>query len=104
MSAYQGLQLGYRIELQQSGNRVTGQGVKTQENGRAIQGGGRTPIIVEGTVDGGRVTLTFRERGARRQSDGRMILDVHEDGVLRGRFASSAARSTGTAEARRPEG
>jgi hypothetical protein len=33
-----------------------------------------------------------------------MILDVHEDGVLRGRFSSNAARSTGTAEARRPEG
>ena len=101
---YEGLQLGYRIELQQSGNRVTGEGVKTHENGRDLEGRGQTPIRVEGTLDGARLTLVFREQGTRRESDGKMILDIHEDGVLRGRFASSAARSTGTAEARRPEG
>jgi hypothetical protein len=47
--------------------------------------------------------LTFTERGTRRETDGKMILDVNDDGVLRGRFLSSAARSNGTAEARRPE-
>jgi hypothetical protein len=33
-----------------------------------------------------------------------MILDVNDDGILRGRFSSSAARSVGLVEARRPAG
>lgn len=101
---YHGLQLGYRLNLQQSGNRVVGEGKKTLENGKRIAEFAQTPILVTGTIDGDRLTLTFTERGRRRESAGKMILDVHEDGVLRGRFSSSAARSSGTAEARRPEG
>ena len=99
---FQGLQLGYRLQLQQSGDRVSGEGVKAIENGRPIAEAGQTPIAVQGTLEGGRLTLTFTERGTRRESVGKMILDVQEDGVLRGRFSSSAARSSGTAEARRP--
>jgi hypothetical protein len=78
--------------------------VKIRENGQAINEGAQTPIAVQGTLVGNRLTLTFTERGRRRESAGKMILDVHEDGVLRGRFSSSAAQSSGTAEARRPEG
>jgi hypothetical protein len=48
--------------------------------------------------------LSFIESGSQRESAGKMILELHEDGVLRGRFSSDAARSTGTVEARRPEG
>jgi transcriptional regulator with XRE-family HTH domain len=104
MHSYEGLQLGYRLELQQSGGRITGQGIKTRENGREIGQSAQTPISVQGSLDGRRLTLTFTEVGRQRESGGKMILDVNEDGVLRGRFSSSAARSSGTAEARRPEG
>jgi hypothetical protein len=100
---YEGLQLGYRLELRQSGDRITGQGIKTLENGRPIVEFAQTPIVVSGTVDGTRLTLTFTERGLRRESGGKMILDLQEDGILRGRFASSAAQSTGQVEARRPQ-
>jgi hypothetical protein len=101
---YEGLQLGYRLELQQTGGRITGRGLKTDENGRSIVTSAQTPIDVQGTIDGKRLTLTFTEHGSQRVSHGKMILEVHEDGVMRGRFSSDAARSTGLAEARRPEG
>jgi hypothetical protein len=104
MNAYEGLQLGYRLQLQQSGNRISGDGVKTLENGRALGESAQTPIAVHGTLDGTRLTLTFTERGRQRETGGKMILDVQDDGVMRGRFSSSAAGSAGTAEARRPEG
>jgi hypothetical protein len=101
---YHGLQLGYRLELRQDGSRVTGTGVKTLENGRTLGSKSQTPILLRGILDGERLTLTFTERGLQRTTDGRMVLEVYDDGVLRGRFASSAARSSGTAEARRPGG
>jgi cytoskeletal protein RodZ len=104
LSQYEGLQLGYRVQLQQSGNRITGEGVKTLENGQTLGETAQTPIAVQGTLDGKRLTLTFVERGRQRESGGKMILELNEDGVLRGRFSSSAARSAGTVEARRPEG
>ena len=101
---YQGLQLGYRLELHQDGSRVSGTGVKVLENGRKLGSASQTPILIQGTVDGERLTLTFSERGFRRTSGGKMILDVHDDGVLRGRFSSNAAQSAGIVQARRPGG
>jgi hypothetical protein len=99
---YEGLQLGYRLELQQDGARISGTGVKIVENGRRLGGAAQTPIMVHGIISGERLTLTFTERGLRRTSEGKMILNVNDDGVLRGRFSSNAARSVGIAEARRP--
>jgi hypothetical protein len=104
ISDFIGLQMGFRLELQQAGNRITGQGIKTLENGKAIPDSAQTPIVVSGTLNGNRMTLTFTERGTQRETAGKMILVVNEDGVLRGRFSSSAAQSTGFVEARRPEG
>jgi cytoskeletal protein RodZ len=99
---FQGLRLGYRLELQQAGNRVTGEGRKMVENGKQIVEFAQTPIVVTGTIDGTRLTLTFTERGRRRESGGKMILDLLDGDVMRGRFSSSAAQSSGTVEARRP--
>jgi hypothetical protein len=101
---YKGLQLGYHLELQQDGSRVSGTGVKTVENGRRLGNASQTPIFIQGTISGERLTLTFIERGLRRTTDGKMILDVQDDGVLRGRFSSTAAQSVGLVEARRPQG
>jgi cytoskeletal protein RodZ len=98
---YKGLSLGYQLQLQQSGNRVTGTGFKATENGRAISRRARTPITVEGTADGPEVMLTFTEQGLRRTSRGQFVLTMANDGALRGRFESDAARSRGTIEARR---
>jgi hypothetical protein len=101
---YEGLQLGYHLELQQNGSRVTGTGVKRVENGRRLGSAAQTPILIQGTISGERLTLTFIERGLARSSAGKMILDVNDDGVLRGRFSSDAAQSVGIVEVRRPQG
>jgi hypothetical protein len=101
---YEGLQLGYQLELQQDGSRIIGTGIKTVENGRKLSSTAQTPIVLQGTIEGGRLTLSFSERGLLRSSEGKMILDVNDDGILRGRFSSNAARSVGIVEARRPAG
>ena len=101
LSTYEGLRLGYRLQLEQRGNAVRGSGHKILENGNAIGGGGQTPITVEGTVDGDRLRLAFTERGAQRSSSGTFVLFREGTDGWRGRFASDAARSAGRVEARR---
>lgn len=101
LNAFQGLRLGYRVQLQQEGDEISGTGRKIAENGRPIGRGGQTPIVLQGTVDGDRLTLTFTERGTRRQSAGTFHLVRERDNLLRGRFSSDAAQSAGTVEARR---
>jgi cytoskeleton protein RodZ len=98
---FEGLRLEYRVELRQNGGRVEGTGRKISENGVSLRGRRQTPIAVHGTIDGGRLKLTFGEQGARRSSQGTFDLVVEHAGVLRGSFASEAARSTGVVEARR---
>lgn len=101
LERFEGLRLGYELELQQDGTRVTGSGYKVTENGTRIRRGGRTPIEVQGVSDEKGLTLSFVERGTRRASTGRFVLFHESEGRLRGRFASDAARSSGTVEARR---
>ena len=101
LSTYEGLRLGYRLQLEQRGNAVRGSGHKILENGNAIGGGGQTPITVEGTVDGDRLRLAFTERGAQRSSSGTFVLFREGTDGWRGRFASDAARSAGRVEALR---
>jgi cytoskeleton protein RodZ len=101
MRVFEGLRLGYRLELRQTDGRIEGTGRKISENGVSLSGGGRTPIAVHGTIDGGRLSLTFGEQGARRRSTGTFDLVVEDSGVLRGIFSSNAARSAGVVEARR---
>ena len=98
---FKGLALGFRLQLQQRGNRVTGTGAKVTENGKALAAGRRTPISVEGTLDGRQLELKFTERGAQRSSTGQLSLEIGEDGALRGSFSSDAAGARGTAVAER---
>jgi hypothetical protein len=99
---YAGLRLGYRVELQQSGDRVWGRGRKYTENGSLLPPDRRTAISVEGRVEGQYLVLNFVEEGASRSSTGviRWLLSPGA-GALSGRFASDAAQSSGTSMARR---
>jgi cytoskeletal protein RodZ len=101
LARFKGLQLGYRMQLEQNGDRVTGVGRKVAENGSAIRSRAQTPVSVNGTINGDRLTLNFTERGARRPTRGKFDLLLDETGTLRGRFTSTAARSSGTVEAQR---
>jgi cytoskeletal protein RodZ len=98
---YEGLTLGYALQLEQRGNRITGSGHKVSENGRTLRPDSRTPIAVEGKLNGQRLDLKFTERGSRRVSGGTMVLEVGDDGSLRGTFSSDAAQSRGTSQATR---
>jgi transcriptional regulator with XRE-family HTH domain len=98
---FQGLKLGYDVQLAQTGNRVTGTGMKVSENGDGISARVRTPISVAGTINGDRLTLTFNERGARRPTEGKFVLLLDDSATMRGRFSSNAAHSSGTVEAHR---
>ena len=98
---YNGLTLGYALELHQRGNRVTGSGRKISENGRGLPPASQTPITLEGTINGDRLDLTFTERGRHRTSGGSLVLAIGADGSLRGNFSSDAAQSRGTSAATR---
>jgi hypothetical protein len=94
-AAYKNLMLGFRLELEQRGDRVVGEGYKISENGAPLAARRRTPIKVEGTLEDNRLLLDFTEVGARRTSGGRFVLYLAQDGSFRGRFTSDAAQSSG---------
>jgi hypothetical protein len=98
---FAGLQLGYQIELQRDGDRVTGEGRKVTENGRQLRSKAQTPITIDGTVEGDRMTLAFTEQGTRRPTHGTFELQRDNDESLSGRFSSTAARSSGFVSATR---
>jgi hypothetical protein len=101
-SGYKNMTLGFQLTIRQRGAQVVGEGYKLSENGKPLQARRRTPIAVEGRVDGERLVLNFTERGAARTSAGRFVLHKAGDGSLRGRFTSDAARSSGSSIAIRP--
>jgi hypothetical protein len=99
---YAGMRLGYRLTLQQEGNRVFGRGRKYTENGVLLPAEQRTAISVDGRIEGQYLVLSFTEQGASRTSAGTIrLLIAPGGGALQGRFASDAAESSGTSVARR---
>jgi hypothetical protein len=97
---YQGLRLGYRIQLEQRGSRITGRGQKWTENGRGLSSSARTTLTFSGTTDGREMTLKFTEHGTARTTTGTLTLELNEDGrTLIGSFSSTAAQSSGSSQA-----
>jgi len=99
---YRGLRLGYRLQLEQDGDRIIGRGQKWTEDGRPVSPGARSPIGVTGRIEGGRVILHFTERGARRSTGGTFSWQLSPNrAALRGNFSSDAANASGSSVARR---
>ena len=97
---FKGLRLGYRVQLEQDGNRITGRGQKWTEGGRAIGASGRTPITVEGRIEGRKVVLSFTEHGAKRTTSGGFTWNLSADRTeMRGSFWSTAASTKGRSTA-----
>lgn len=97
---YKGLRLGYRLNLEQEGNRITGRGQKWTEDGRTLTSSARTPITVTGTIDGRKVTLKFTEQGTKRTTSGGFEWTLSADRTaLRGSFWSTAAGTSGSSTA-----
>lgn len=104
-SRFKNMTLGFQLTLERRGTHIVGEGYKSSENGKRLRSRRRTPIALEGRLEGERLVLNFTERGAARSSAGRLVLHVADDGSLRGRFTSDAARSSGSSIAlRQPPG
>ncbi len=97
---YKGLRLGYRIHLEQEGNRITGRGQKWTEDGRSVAAAARTPLTITGTVEGRTVKLKFTEQGTRRSTNGGFTWTLSADrSRLNGSFWSDAADTSGSSSA-----
>ncbi|MFS8086186.1 MAG: hypothetical protein ACMG6H_11205 [Acidobacteriota bacterium] len=100
--AYANLRLGYRITITQTGTEFTADGEKVSEGGRSMAAEERTPIHVSGSIDQGAVRATFVEEGLRRKTSGTFVWTIAAGGnQLRGTFASTAAKSSGSSIATR---
>jgi transcriptional regulator with XRE-family HTH domain len=92
---------GFRLQLQQRGNRVSGRGQQWMENGRSIAVHNRPSIRVEGIVSGRRLELNVIDGATSRFSAGKFVMNVTGDETMRGRFVGTAANARGMSLARR---
>ena len=100
-AAYRGLRLGYRVQLEQDGDRITGRGQKWAEDGGPVSAAARSPIAVTGRIEGGKVILQYTERGAR-ATTGSFSLTLGGDGnALHGSSSSTATAASGGSVARK---
>jgi hypothetical protein len=100
--AVDSLNLGFHLQLQQRGHRVSGTGERWMENGRSVPSGSRTQIEIDGTLIGRRLELNFTESG-RQPATGKFVMNVTDAATWRGRFVSAGAAARGMSLARRME-
>ncbi len=99
---YAGMRIRFRVRLEQHGDRIVGRGEKFTVDDRPVPPGQRTPIEIEGTIEGREVSVRFVERGTRRTSSGGFRWRVSPDGKrLQGTFRSTAAGTEGPSHASR---
>jgi hypothetical protein len=99
--SFANLQIGFSVSINQTGRTFTATGHKISENGHVLPASSRTPIQLKGVVNGDNVEATFSERGATRNTSGRIVWKINSAGGLRGTFASTAAHSSGQSAATR---
>lgn len=100
--SFQNLRIGFALSINQTGKTFTAQGQKVSENGRSLPASERTPIQLNGAINGDRIEATFFEQGSARKSSGRFVWKIDRaGGRLTGTFASTAARATGQSTAKR---
>jgi hypothetical protein len=100
--SFQNMKIGFALSINQTGTTFTAKGEKVSENGRSLPASSRTPIQLQGFIDGDRIEATFFEQGAIRKTNGRVVWKIDRtSGGLTGTFASTAAQTTGKSTARR---
>ena len=101
-SSFKNMKIGFDLSINQTGATFTGSGHKVSENGHSLPVSSRTPIQVKGSIDGDRIEATFFEDGAARKSNGKFVWRINQTGRgLTGKFATTAARSSGRSAATR---
>jgi hypothetical protein len=100
--SFKNMKIGFDLSIDQTGSTFTGKGRKVSENGRSLPAGSRTPIQVQGSINGDRIEATFIEEGSVRKSNGRFVWRIDRAGRgLTGTFATTAAQSRGKSAATR---
>jgi hypothetical protein len=100
--SFQNLRVGFALSINQTGKTITAQGQKISENGRSLPASERTPIQLNGAINGDLIEATFFEQGSWRKTSGRFVWKIDRAGSrLTGTFASSAARARGESTAKR---
>jgi len=100
--SFKNMKIGFALSINQTGTSFTGTGLKVSENGRSLPAGSRTPIQVQGSINGDRIEATFVEDGTARKSNGKFMWRLDRNGRgLTGSFATTAARSSGKSAASR---
>jgi len=98
LKRYEGLELAYKIFLNHDGKVIKGSGEKYWENGNTISFESHTPIEFEGIYDGKSVNLNITEKGKKRETKGKIILQKATSEIeYIGTFSSTAADSKGKA-------
>jgi hypothetical protein len=100
-SSFKNMKIGFDLAIDQTGSTFTGKGRKVSENGRSLPANSRTPIQVQGSINGDRIEATFIEEGKARKSNGRFVWRIDRAGRLTGTFDTTAARSSGKSAASR---
>jgi len=99
-SSFKNMKIGFDLSIDQTGSTFTGKGRKVSENGRSLPANSRTPIQVQGSINGDRIEATFIEEGSARKSNGKFVWRIDKSGRgLTGNFATTAARSRGKSAA-----
>jgi len=94
--SFDNMKVGFRLRIDQQGKEFTGKGEKFSENGQTLPAANRTPIHVNGSIDGDKVVATFVEDGRMRKTNGRFVWKLQNGGdKLAGTFVSTAANSSG---------
>lgn len=94
--SFSNMQVGFHLTINQNGNEFTASGEKFFENGQTLPVAQRTPIRVQGSIDGDKVVATFTEDGRVRRTNGRFVWKLQTDHAdLAGTFVSNAAKSSG---------
>lgn len=94
--SFDNMQVGFRLTINQNGNEFTASGVKFSENGQTLPAAQRTPIRVQGSIEGDKVVATFTEDGRTRRTNGRFVWKLRNgNDSLAGTFVSNAAKSSG---------
>jgi hypothetical protein len=98
--SFKNMKIGFDLSIDQTGSTFTGKGRKVSENGRSLPANSRTPIQVQGSINGDRIEATFIEAGSARKSNGKFVWRLDKSGRgLTGNFATTAAHSRGKSSA-----
>ena len=71
--SFKNMKIGFDLSIDQTGSTFTGKGRKVSENGHSLPANSRTPIHVQGSINGDRIEATFIEEGSARKSNGKFV-------------------------------